>query len=58
MNNLAVTRHALGDLDGARELHEQVLAGRRRVLGDHHPDTLMSRNNLAAVRRELGELSP
>jgi tetratricopeptide (TPR) repeat protein len=56
MNNLAVTRRTLGDLDGARELQEQALAGRRRVLGDDHPDTLMSMNNLAETRQSLGDL--
>jgi hypothetical protein len=54
MNNLAETRPILGDIDGARELFEQALAGRQRVLGDDHPDTLASMNNLAAVRRDLG----
>jgi hypothetical protein len=44
MNNLATTRRNLGDLDGARQLQEQVLAGRRRVLGDDHPETLTSIN--------------
>jgi TIR domain/Tetratricopeptide repeat/NB-ARC domain len=56
MNNLAQTRHALGDLDGARDLHEQTLAARRRVLGDDHPDTQESMKSLDNVRRELGEL--
>jgi hypothetical protein len=56
MSNLAETRRDLDDLQGARELHEQALAGRRLVLGDNHPDTLASMNNLATVRRELGEL--
>jgi hypothetical protein len=56
MNNLAETRRGLGDLQGARDLHEQTLAGYRRVLGDDHPDTITSMNNLAAVRRELEEL--
>jgi hypothetical protein len=50
-----MTRRALGDLPGARDLHEQALAGRRRVLGDDHSDTLTSMNNLTQVRRELGE---
>jgi hypothetical protein len=40
-------------LEGARDLHEQTLAARRRVLGEDHPDTLISMNNLAAVRRQL-----
>ena len=30
MNNLAETRRDLGDLHGARELHEQTLAARQR----------------------------
>jgi hypothetical protein len=55
MHNLAETLRELGDLEGAHVLHDQALAGRRRVLGDDHPDTLQSTNNLAAIRRELGE---
>jgi hypothetical protein len=53
---LAGLRSMLGDLQGARQLLEQALAARRQVLGDDHPDTLTSMHNLAAVRRELGEL--
>ena len=56
MNDLAETLRALGDLQRARELHEQTLTARRRMLGDEHPATLTSKNNLAAVRRELREL--
>jgi tetratricopeptide (TPR) repeat protein len=56
MNNLATTRRALGDLDGARQLFEQALAAFRRVLGDDHPDTLNSMSNLAATRQDLGDL--
>jgi hypothetical protein len=56
MNNLALARRALGDLQGARDLHEQALAGYQRVFGDDHPDTLATINHLAEVRRELGEL--
>jgi hypothetical protein len=55
MSYLAETLRALGDLPGALTLHEQTLAARQRVLGPDHPDTLASTNNLAAVRRELGE---
>jgi Tetratricopeptide repeat len=40
MNNLAAVLADLGDLQGAHAVHEQVLDGRRRVLGDDHPDTL------------------
>jgi hypothetical protein len=32
-----------------------TLARRRRVLGEHHPDTLISAHNLAADLRALGE---
>jgi TIR domain/Tetratricopeptide repeat/NB-ARC domain len=56
MNNLAASRRALGDLQGAHDLFEQALAGYRRVLGDDHPDTLTSMNNLAVSRRALGDL--
>jgi hypothetical protein len=35
-----------------------VLADRRRVLGDDHPDTLTAMNYLAAARKRLEELSP
>jgi hypothetical protein len=45
-----------GDLQGARDLHEQVLDAYRRVLGDEHPDTLNSMNNLAATLRGQGDL--
>jgi hypothetical protein len=56
MNNLAMTRRALGDLHDARDLLEQALAGRRRVLGEDHPDTLRSIKDLTQVQRDLGEL--
>jgi hypothetical protein len=58
MNNLAMTRYALGDLDGAHKLLEQAVAGYRRVLGDDHPDTLNSVNNLAAIKQESSNLWP
>ncbi len=46
---------ALGDALGARELHEEVLAVCCRVLGEEHPDTLTSMNNLAESLRALGD---
>jgi hypothetical protein len=45
----------LGELQAARELCEDTLARRRRVLGEDHPDTLNSANNLAVDLRGLGE---
>ena len=35
-------------------LHERTLADSERILGPDHPDTLNSRNNLAAARAALG----
>ena len=34
-----------------------MLAGHTRILGDEHPDTLASRNNLAGVYRAAGRLT-
>jgi hypothetical protein len=36
MNNLAQTLNAQGDLGGAQQLQEQVLAALRRLLGEEH----------------------
>ncbi|WP_217199491.1 tetratricopeptide repeat protein, partial [Streptomyces buecherae] len=36
--------------------HQQTLTGRERVLGGDHPDTLVSRNNLAGAYRAVGDL--
>ncbi|WP_307797849.1 tetratricopeptide repeat protein [Streptomyces laculatispora] len=36
-------------------LFEATLAQRVRVLGDTHPDTLRSRNNLADAYRDAGD---
>ena len=44
-----------GQYQAARELDEDTLARRRRVLGEDHPDTLLSARNLAADLRNLGE---
>jgi hypothetical protein len=46
----------LGNSQGAYHLPAQTLASRRRVLGNHHPATLNSMNNLATVRPELEDL--
>jgi Tetratricopeptide repeat len=52
MNNLAGTLFAQGDFAGAREFEESVLETSRRVLGDEHPDTILARANLDAIRRQ------
>ncbi|MFD6799350.1 tetratricopeptide repeat protein, partial [Streptomyces cyaneofuscatus] len=43
----------LGEHQQAVDLHQQTLAGRQRVLGPDHPNTLTSRNNLASARARL-----
>jgi hypothetical protein len=45
----------LGETQAARELDEDTLTRRRRVLGEDHPDTLASATNLAVNLRALGE---
>ncbi len=56
LNEAGVYVRSQGQSQLALELHEQALAGRQRILGDNHPDTLNSMNNLAATRRALGDL--
>jgi tetratricopeptide (TPR) repeat protein len=45
-----------GRLDEAITLYERTLADFERVLGDTHPDTLASRNNLADAYLDAGRL--
>ena len=45
-----------GRLGQAIPLYERTLADRERVLGDTHPGTLTSRNNLAHAYRAAGRL--
>jgi Tetratricopeptide repeat len=52
---LARVLFLLEDYQGARELDEETLARRRRVLSDEHPDTQDSANSLAADQRALAE---
>ena len=40
----------------SRDLNQDTLARRRRVLGHDHPDTLNSAHNLAIDLRALGEV--
>jgi hypothetical protein len=56
-HSLAVCLWSLGDLAGARELHEEVCHARRRVLGHDHPETLRSADSLAVDLWSLGDLS-
>jgi hypothetical protein len=45
----------LGQHEQARQLEEDTLARRRRVLGPDHPDTLFSATNLTITLRTLGQ---
>ena len=54
-NNLALDLGALGEHERARQLDEDTLTRRRRVLGDDHPHTLTSASNLALDLGALGE---
>jgi hypothetical protein len=43
-------------VQAARDLNQDTLARYRRVLGDDHPSTLRTANNLAVCLHELGDL--
>ena len=45
-----------GDLEGAGALYREALQARRETLGDKHPDTLGSINNLANLLKDQGDL--
>jgi tetratricopeptide (TPR) repeat protein len=45
-----------GQYRQALTLHEQALAGRQRVLGGDHPDTLTTLNSVGWIRHLLGDL--
>ena len=53
--NLALTLRARGDLRQAREIEEQVLAARARILPDDHPELEKARVGLASTLACLGE---
>jgi tetratricopeptide (TPR) repeat protein len=55
LHEAAVYLHRRGRYRQALDLHQQVLAVRRRTLGDDHPDTLASMNKLAESRWILGD---
>jgi hypothetical protein len=47
--------HGGGQHEHARQLAEDTLTRLRRVLGEDHPDSLLSAHGLACVLRALGE---
>ena len=54
-HNLAADLRALGELQAARDLDQDTLDRKRRILGEAHPETLSSAHNLAADLRALAE---
>jgi len=57
LQTLADTLRALGLLDRALEPQRKALEIRRRELGDEHPDTLLSLNNLGSLLQAQGDLT-
>ncbi len=51
---LAATYHALGRYEEAEKIEIEVLALRREILGDKHPDTVRSMAELATTYHALG----
>ena len=51
----ALDLSALGQHQQAHDLAQDTLTRRRRVLGEDHPNTLTSANNLAKRVAALGE---
>ena len=56
LGNLATTYGDLGDHKKELDLNEKVYNLRLKVLGEGHPDTLLSLNNLAITYGDLGDL--
>ena len=56
MHNLAAVEQARGRLDDAEHLLNNVVAIKRKVLVDDHPETAAAFNNLAAFA--LGRAAP
>jgi tetratricopeptide (TPR) repeat protein len=57
MNNLAAVENNLGNFDKAKQIMQQVIAGKKSVLGEKHLSTLISRTNLLSflVKRQESE---
>jgi hypothetical protein len=53
MGNLAITLLEIGEYVTALPLLLRCLAGKRKVLGDHHPDTIATANVLAHAAAEV-----
>jgi tetratricopeptide (TPR) repeat protein len=53
VSNLGTLLEALGDLAGARQCFERALRIFRNFLGDDHPKTVLVRNKLESLKREI-----
>ena len=53
MSNLAITYDRQGKYIDAEILYKQCLDKRKEVLGENHPSTLGTMNNLALVASKL-----
>ena len=53
---MTVSDPSQGSLDEARPLYEEALQASRETLGDRHPDTLGSINNLGMLLKAQGSL--
>ena len=56
LSNQAQYLHRLRQLDRALPIAEECVVGRTAVLGADHPHTLVSRNNLAMIRLDRGDI--
>jgi serine/threonine protein kinase/lipopolysaccharide biosynthesis regulator YciM len=56
MNNLALSRKAVGQLAKALPLYEETLKLKKAKLGADHPSTLQTMNNLGEAYRVAGQL--
>jgi hypothetical protein len=55
MNNLALVLSEQEQYSEAEALHRQTLELYKRILGEQHPSTLISINNLASVLKAQGK---
>ena len=55
MHNLASAYQQQGKMTEAANMQEQVLAKRKAILGDDHPDTLTSMAHLASTYQQQGK---
>ncbi len=58
MNNLAVVLYESNNLEDALRLLRKCLLGRRKVLGENHPDTLATAESLMRVEAQTQDSQP